>query len=92
MSSPTKKRVKPKTLPSLSSSPAAAKSVPQSRQASPAVPSPSPASKLARTFEAPEALDTPTGGRIVRREIGSAALSRKPSPVKKKEVLNLWDK
>ncbi|QDZ19253.1 hypothetical protein HOP50_02g17680 [Chloropicon primus] len=37
-------------------------------------------------------LDTPTGGRVVRREIEDVALSRKPSPLKKKQVLDLWEK
>ena len=40
----------------------------------------------------PDGLNTPTGGRFVRREIENAALSRKPSPLKKKEVLSLWEK
>ena len=39
-----------------------------------------------------EVINTPTGGRLVRREIEDIALSRKPSPVKKKEVIDLWHK
>ena len=39
-----------------------------------------------------DGLNTPTGGRVVRREIEDVALSRKPSPLKKKQVLDLWDK
>ena len=47
----------------------------------------------ANTFEATsDGMDTPAGGRFVRREIENAALSRKPSPLKKKEVLSLWEK
>jgi len=39
-----------------------------------------------------DALNTPTGGRTVRREIEDLALSRKPSPLKKKQVLDLWER
>lgn len=66
---------------------------PARRSKSPRSASPSPRSGGAKSLERVfDALNTPTGGRTVRREIEDLALSRKPSPLKKKQVLDLWER
>ena len=67
----------------------AQKSRSKTRQVSPSI-SPGKVGGLMDVSEV--IINTPTGGRLVRREIEDIALSRKPSPVKKKEVIDLWHK
>ena len=63
---------------------------PSTRRSTPRGASPA---KYARALEAvPDGANTPAGGRTIRREIEDVALSRKPSPLKKKQVLDLWEK